>query len=522
MSITDAPEWLRIDQSPGPSWSRRSATVSAFLWTSFAGSIVAVALLAIIKFVVTVATSDAYGFHRDELYYLDCARNLALGYVDFPPVAPLLARIDTTVLGTSLVGLRLMPALAGVAIILLTGRMTRELGGPPFAQFLAALAVLAAPMFLGANGVFETVTFDQLAWLVVLFLIIRVLRTGAPLLWPVIGLAVGIGLETKYTIIALVLGLGAGFLLTAQRGWLRTRGPWLAILIALVVLSPNLVWQVQHGWPSLAYLHTHHGRIAQDTSRLAYFAEQIALIGPLAVPLALLGLYSLFIRSQYRALGWACVVAELSLALAGGKSYYAGPIYPLLFAAGAVQLTSYLHGHRARWIRPGASVLILLGGLGLLPLSLPVVPAKAMAQSGIWKVRTDYADEVGWPGMVSDVARIYGRIPANGRASTAIFTSNYGEAGAIDLFGPRYGLPPALSGHLTYWYWKPAHVDARRLIAVGVPRSQLSRLYRHVRLAGTIYNRLGLHNEEWGTPIYLCSVPKIGLDRAWSSLQHYD
>lgn len=486
------------------------------------GSTVAVLVLAIIKLIATVASSGAYGFHRDELYYLACARHLALGYVDFPPVTPLLAWIDTAVLGTSLVGLRLIPALSGVAIILLTGRITRELGGPPFVQFLAALATLMAPMVLGANTVFETVTFDQLAWLILLFLMVRLLTAESPRLWPAIGLAIGVGLMTKYTILALVLGLGCGILLTPQRAWLRTRGPWLAALIALAVLAPNLVWQIQHGWPSLSYLHTHHANIAQDTSHLAFFAEQIAYTGPLALPLALLGLYSLFARRRYRVLGWACIIVELSLALAGGKSYYAGPIYPLLFAAGSVQLVHAVSGRRAIWMRSGATCAILLGGLVLLPLSLPVLSANAMVRSGIWKVRTDYADEVGWPELVAAVARVYDQVPVPERASTAIFTGNYGEAGAIDLYGSRYGLPHALSGHLTYWYWKPAHVDARTLVAVGMSRSDLAPLYRDVRLVGVIRNTLGLHNEEWGTPIYLCHGPKVSLDRAWPSLRHED
>lgn len=351
---------------------------------------------------------------------------------------------------------------------------------------------------------------------------VRLLTAESPRLWPAIGLAIGVGLMTKYTILALVLGLGCGILLTPQRAWLRTRGPWLAALIALAVLAPNLVWQIQHGWPSLSYLHTHHANIAQDTSHLAFFAEQIAYIGPLALPLALLGLYSLFARRRYRVLGWACIIVELSLALAGGKSYYAGPIYPLLFAAGSVQLVHAVSGRRAIWMRSGVTCAILLSGLVLLPLSLPVLSANAMVRSGIWKVRTDYADEVGWPELVAAVARVYDQVPVPERTSTAIFTGNYGEAGAIDLYGSRYGLPHALSGHLTYWYWKPAHVDARTLVAVGMSRSDLAPLYRDVRLVGVIRNTLGLHNEEWGTPIYLCHGPKVSLDRAWPSLQHED
>jgi hypothetical protein len=485
------------------------------------GTTAAVLALILVKLVATIGTSSRYGFHRDELYYLDCARHLALGYVDFPPVAPLLARLDTTLLlGTSLVGLRLMTALAGAAIMLVTAWMTRNLGGGPFAQFLAVLAVLTAPMFLGANGVFETVTFDQLTWSVVLLLVVHLLRTDNLRLWPAVGVAAGVGLETKYTILGLVAGLAIGFLLTSQRRQLRTPWPWLAALIALALLAPNLIWQIQHGWPSLSYVTTHHGRIAQDTSRVSFLAEQLILVGPLALPLAGMGVYFLFTRLRYRALGWAFIVTELFFLVAGGKSYYAGPIYTLLFAAGAVQAAVVLRG---RLTRAGMAAALVLSGAVLLPLSLPVLPAKAMVQSNVWKVRTDYADEVGWPEMVAQVARVYRGLPPSERASTAILTSNYGEAGAIDLFGPARGLPRALSGHLTYYYWKPAHVDARTLIAIGIPRSMLAPLYRDIRLATYIRNDLDMRNEEWGTPIYLCRhVTGLTLDRAWPAQRHYD
>jgi hypothetical protein len=481
-----------------------------------------VGVIALVKFVATMAFINRYGFHRDELYYLDSSRHLALGYVDYPPLTPFLARLDMLVFGVSLPGLRLLVVLAGVALILLTARITLELGGGMYAQVLACLALLFAPMMLGANTVFETVSFDQLAWAGVFFLVVRLVNTGNPRLWLAIGAAMGVGLMTKQTIVVLVLGLAIGVLLTSVRRDLATPWPWLGALLALAILSPNLVWQVQHGWPTLSYIGTHHSRISGDTSRPSYILEQIVLVGPLAVPLLFIGYVELFKRSQYRVLFWACVVAELSMLVAGGKSYYPGPTYSILFAAGAVRASSIFSTGWWRWLRPAMPVLIALTGLALLPLSLPVLSSQAMTSSGIWNTRSDYADETGWPEYIATIARVYDRVPAADRASTAILTGNYGEAGAIDYLGARYHLPQAISGHLTYYYWKPAHVRASWLIAVEIAPSQLRQLYRHVVQAAVVRNSLGMHNSEWGNPVYLCWGQRVDINRIWSQFQHYD
>lgn len=481
-----------------------------------------VPILALIKLIATLIFAGRYGYHRDEFYYIAAGHHLALGYVDFPPLTPVLAWLDRLVFGTSLVGLRLLPALAGALIVLLTAGIARELGGGPFAQVLAALAVLLAPIYLGANSVFQTVTFDQLNWALICYLAVRLLARDDARLWPVLGLALGIGLETKYTIAALAVGLTLGLLLTPARARLGTAGPWLAALIAFVLLAPNLVWQVQHGWISLSYLHTHHGKISQDTSRLSYVLEQIAYAGPLAVPLLVIGLIALFRRPRFRALAWAALVVELIFLLSGGKSYYPAPIYALLLAGGAVAFAGWVQRRRWDWVRPLAIGLLVIDGLVLLPLGLPVLPVHRMEQTKLWKVRTDYADMIGWPEMASQVARVYHGIPPSERQSTVILAGNYGEAGALQLYGPRYHLPLVISGHLTYWYWKPTHVRARTVITVGYDRASLTRLFGSITRVGTVSNHDKLHNEEYGGPIFLCRQPKISLDRAWPSLQTFD
>jgi 4-amino-4-deoxy-L-arabinose transferase-like glycosyltransferase len=284
---------------------------------------IVVLALAALKLIGTMLVSNRYGFHRDELYYIACARHLALGYVDFPPVTPLLARLDLLIFGVSLPGLRLLSILAGSIVVVLAARIAANLGGGPLAQVIAAAAIVVNPLFLGANILFQTVSFDQLTWAIVLYLIVRLLPTGDPRLWLALGLAVGVGLETKYTIAALVAGLVCGVLRTPVRAQLGTPWPWLGAAIALALVAPNLVWQAQHAWPSLTYIHTH----SSDTgSRLTFLAETALLLGPTGLPLAVLGVIELIKRRDLRLLGWTCLVAVLLLFVSSGKSYYIGPL----------------------------------------------------------------------------------------------------------------------------------------------------------------------------------------------------
>ncbi|HEX6350353.1 MAG TPA: glycosyltransferase family 39 protein [Candidatus Dormibacteraeota bacterium] len=464
-----------------------------------------------------VATDWQYGFQRDELYYLDCARRLAWGFVDFPPVTPAIAFVDQRLFPGSLEGLRLAPAVAGAVIVLLAGLIARELGGGARTQGLAALAALLSPMFLGANLLFQTVTFDELSWAAVLFLLARLLRTGDHRIWPVLGVAFGLGLETKYQISMLGAGVAVGLLLTRERRQLLTPWPWLGLGIAVALFAPNLIWQGQHCWPSLVYTRNHQADIAQDP-RSAYGLEQLLLFGPLLLPLAVLGVWRLWRDDRFRVLFWAVVVVEIGFLVVGGKSYYAGPIYTLLYAAGAVAAADLLD--RA-WARRLAVAAAVAGTLVLLPLGLPVLPPQAMASAGLWKARKDYADMFGWQALAAQVSAVYSALPADQRAGAVILADNFGESGAIDEYGPRLGLPAAYSGHLSYWLWGPPPGDAQIVITIGVPRAELESEFESVEQAGTIDMPYGIHNEEYGRPIFICSRPRLSLAEWWPSQQHY-
>ena len=485
---------------------------------SLRSEVLVIGALALIKLTLHLATNGAYDFHRDSLYYLDSARHPAWGYVDYPPITPTVARFSLWLFGPSVWGLRLWPTLAGAVMVVLAALIARELGGGRFARILAAVGALTSPVLLGANWLFQTVTFDELVWLVAFWLAARLVRTQDRRLWIALGITLGVGLETKYTILALIAGLAVGTLLTPLRRHVATPWPWFGLGLAVLVFLPNLTWQASNGWPSVEYTLNHKSAQSVDFSPLRFLSEQLALIGPLAIPLWLAGLTWLFSGPGRRLIGIAALTPFV-VYLFVGKSYYVGPLDPLLLAAGSCGLESWT-GSRGRWLRPTMAIALVVQALVLLPLALPLLPEAIMARSPLPGIRKDFADTVGWHDLVAQVAAVYDSLPAAERARAVILTDNYGEAGAIDTYGHSFGLPTAVSGQLTYYYWKPARLDGP-VVAVGVDPALLSTLFGTCSAMGTVTNSYGLHNEEFGAPISVCRQPKLPLDELWPRLKTF-
>jgi 4-amino-4-deoxy-L-arabinose transferase-like glycosyltransferase len=461
-----------------------------------------------------MAVADRYGWHRDELYYLAASRHPALGYVDFPPITPLLARLDQAIFPGSIPGLRLFTVVAGALVILVAALIARELGGNRMAQGLAGLAVLICPLYVGANILFQTVTFDQLVWAVVLLFFVRLLRGADPREWLLLGLVFGIGLETKYTVIGLGIAIFIALITTRARRQLATPWPWLGVGIAILLFLPNLYWQIGHGWDSVAYTLEHRGN---TDGPVFYVVQQLLLVGPQLLPIVVMGVWWLWKDERFKAAAVTIIAVELFFLLVGGKAYYPAPIYPLAYAAGAIWFVQVV---RWRWIRRAAVAVAVAITIVLLPLGLPILPTQAMADSGIWKARKDFADMYGWPDLVRQVTTVYHNLPLADRASAIILASNYGEAGALDFYGR--GLPPVVSAHLTYYYWAPAHMAPATVIVVGYPRQFLATFFGDIQQAGTITNSYGLRNEEYGKAIWICRSPLVPLDRAWPRLKALD
>lgn len=476
--------------------------------------------IAALQCAIHLVTNGAYGFHTDELYYIISGQHPAFGYVDYPPVTPLLAWLNTSIFGISPWTLRLFSALASAVVVFLTALCARELGGSRGVAILASVVALLCPLLLG-TWLFQTVAFDQLTWMIALYLLLRLLHTGDRRLFIMLGLDLGVGVETKLTIVALCAGIAVAVLVSRDlRPYLRTRYPWMGLVIALALATPNVGWQIANGFPTLTYIHNHSGDIAQSGG-IATFAEIFILsMGPLFLPLWIAGMVVLFRNRRLRPMGVLTVMAILLL-FPNGKGYYPGPTIPLVLAAGCTAVGRIVSLTRRRWTVGLVVFGGLLEGALLLRLILPVVPPSSLHKLGIDTLNPDDANTVGWPELTAQVGAVYNSLPARQRATTAILTSIDGAAGAIDIYGGREHLPQTISPHLNFWYWKPANLDATTLVTVGYSPSDLAFFCGSITRAGTVTFPDAIVNLEQGAPILVCTHLRESINAAWPSLRNF-
>jgi 4-amino-4-deoxy-L-arabinose transferase-like glycosyltransferase len=461
-----------------------------------------------------IALAGRYGYHRDELYFIECGKHLAWGYPDQPPFAPLVARLMTGIAPGSLLLLRLPSAIAGGLLVLLTGLLTRELGGRRTAQIMAAVVIAVAPVVIGACHLLSTTTFDLPAWALLGLILLRILRTGNTRLWPVAGLVAGVALLdadlVAFLIFAVVVGLGlVGPRRTFRSGWFYAGGA-----IALALWLPYLAWQGSHGWPELAVAHSiAAGNSGTSAPWWLIVPEQLVLVPVYFAPVWITGLVRLFRDPALRwcrAVGVAYPVLAVAFMLTGGKPYYLAGMFPLLLAAGAQPTVDWIGRARQRRGR------LLAAGLALsaleLPITLPVLPVSVVHDTPIVALNYDAGETIGWPTFVAEIAAVYRSLPAAQRASAIVLTSNYGEAGAVDRFGAADGLPAAFSGHNAFWYWGPPPASEVTAVVVGYDRAELG-FCRSVRLATDLNNHQQVSDQEQGAPIWICQP-----DRNWAAI----
>ena len=494
-----------------------------------------VALFALFKLGLHLAVNalTPYGIHRDELLYLAMGRHLQLWRMDFPPLIALLAQVQRAALGDSLLSIRLAAALAGAAVLVLAALVARELGGGVFAQAAAALGVLTGVLFLRTASLFQPVVFDQLWWTLALYALVRLCRTENRRWWIGVGLACGLGLLTKFSILFLGAAIFLAVLLTRRRRDLATPWPWAALALALALGSPSLVGQVRLGFPVTGSMEDlRHSQLAH-VGYADFLLGQVMMIGP-AILLAIAGAVSMLVgrARAFRVVGWACLLAVAILMLLHGKPYYAGPVYPTLIGAGAAALGRVRQRHAMPVLRWGAAAAMLAGGLYLLPLGIPVLPPPWMAtytrvaglqeanrnnRGELERLPQDYADMLAWRAQVAALARVYRALPPEKRAKAVIWGGNYGEAGAIDFYGPAYGLPPAVSDAGTYWFFGPGRRPGEVLIAIGEDPDDLRAVYASVRPVLRIDNPWWVREERRNT-IYVAEGPKTTLQALWPRL----
>ena len=487
-----------------------------------------------------LATANRYGYFGDEMYHMACGEHLQWGYVDQPPLIAVFAWLTRHTFGTSVFAIRIIPAFASFALVWLTGVLTRELGGGRFAQVLAALCSACAGVYLVLGHLFTMNVFEPLMWMGCAYVVIRIVKTGNQRLWLWFGLLAGIGLENKYSMTVFGFAVVVGLVLTREREAFASPWIWIAGVIAFLIFLPNLLWNIQHNFPFLELMRNIHtsGRDVVFTP-LGYLEAQMMLLTPVTLPVWVIGaLYFFFWRTgkPFRVLGWTFVTVLVVLIISHGKDYYAAPVFPMMFAGGAIAIEQLSQSRGLGWLRPALVALILVGTIAFLPLMVPVLSAEAFVRYQAklpFKVQQSeksmayeplphiYSWCFGWEEMVVGVAKAYAMVPPEERADTAIFANDFAEGGAVDIIGPKYGLPKAIGGHQSYWLWGPHNYSGQTMIILGDTEQGARQWFDEVTVVEQLHHP---YAPPWeNKPVLLCRKAKFTwLKDIWPKLKNWD
>jgi len=517
------------------------ATATEFHATSTEGrwtSAIAITIYFVLAdLLIHFLTNGQYGYFRDELYYLACAEHLDWGYADCAPLVALVAKLSRAILGDSLFAIRFFPALAGAVKILLTGLMTIEFGGKRFAVMLACLCVLVAPGYLGIDTLLTMNAFEPVFWMGCAYFAILAINRNEPRFWIGFGLLAGFGLLNKHSMLFFGFSVVMGLLLTRERRCFANKWIWISGALALAIFLPNLIWQYQHQWATLELLNN-----VQKTGKNAvlsppqFIAQQMFMLLPLTAPVWLAGLWFLFFDAEgkrFRSLGMTYVVVLAVMIGLRAKNYYLLPVYPMLFAAGAVLGEKLLCARRrVAWLKFAYPAILIAGGAVIAPLVVPILPVETLLRYqralGIELPKTEVAhigplpqhfgDMFGWPELGETVAKIYHGLPPEERAKAAIYASSYGDAGAIDFFGPRFGLPKAICPHQNYFFWGPRNYTGEVVIVLQGNREKARQNFASVEESVTMHHPYAMAEEHY--TILICRGLKQPLQQVWPSLKH--
>lgn len=495
--------------------------------------------LVFIKLLAHLLTSRSYGYFIDELYTIAESKHLDFGFIDMPPLVPLILAITGWVAGYSLTAIRFLPAVCGALMVVFGVLMVRKLGGGKFAQVLTAVAVIIVPVWLSMNSMFTYDSFDQLITVIFFYIILKILVEQKPKLWLLLGLVIGIGLMTKLSMVFFGLGLVAALLLTKNRKYFIEKWPWLAALIAAVVVTPFIIWEITHGWPIIGYWKYYSQYATYHAAPWEFLLMQIVVMHPCTLPLWLMGLYYfLFSKDgkRYSLLGVLYIVMFLLFMILSAKFYMLIAAYVILFAAGTVYLEKIIREQNWVWLKSTYLWILIIGGILIAPTSLSVLPPAALlkyfqATASITRfAKTEdfgdialpqyFADRFGWDGEVQKIAAVYHHLTPAEQAKCGILAGNYGEAGAVDLLGEKEGLPKAICPTLSYYLWGTHGFTGEVAISVGIPLQNLNEMFYEVKQVALIRNKYAMPREN-NLPIYLCRRNKIPVKDAWLSLKSF-
>jgi len=482
--------------------------------------------IALVAALIHVLTNGRYGFHRDELQFLSDARHLDWGFVAYPPFTPVVERIGLDVFGVSMVGLRLFSVVAQAVAIVVTGLMAYELGGGRWAQIMAAVVVATSGLPVFEATEFQYSSFDYLWWVLIAYFVIRLLKTEDARWWLAIGAAIGLGLETKYTVFFFVAGLLGGMLLTRARRFFLSGLFWGGVGLAMLIFLPNFLWQVRHGFISVEFLHHIHVRDVGEGRANGFLKDQFIICANLAAaPLWIAGLVYFLRDQRYRLLGWMYVIT-LGLFMAGkGRGYYVAAAYPMLFAMGAVAGERWIRLLKQGWRLAVEGVFFTgLAAWGLLAFAIlvPIASSGPLKQFAL-KNNGDLREEFGWDELVRTVVGIRDSLPAEERESVGVFTANYGEQGAVEILGRAYRLPMPISTTNSAWLRGYPTPEPTTLIVLGLSREDADELFTECRLAGHNGNSEGVKNEESRShpDIFVCGGPRLTWPDFWVRYRSY-
>ena len=479
-----------------------------------------------------------YGYFVDELYYLACSHHLAWGYVDQAPLIALITWVERVTLGDSLHSLRFLPAAAAGLKVVLTGLIVRELGGRAYAQALACIAVIVAPVYLGLDNLLTMNAFEPVFWMACVLVAIKIIKGGNQRLWLLFGLFAGVGIENKHSTLLFGLAFFVGLLLTPGRRYLRQPWIWLGALLAFFIFLPNLIWEIHRNFPSIELLRNVQ-RSGRNTALnpVMFVLQQMLIMHPLASPLWLAGLWYYFSDPEgrrFRILGWTYVVLLLLMLALNGRIYYLAPAYPMLFAAGGLAFQQ-LAERMWEWAKPAYIAALVSTGIFLAPFGyFPILPVQTyiaytkalhfepprIENHPMGPLPQLYADQFGWKEMAEAVAQAYNKLPPDEKPRCAIFGQNYGQGGAIDFFGARLGLPNALSGHQSYYYWGPRNYTGQCMIVMDDRPERLSRLFDRYEKVATVYHPYSMPYQHFD--VYLCHGLHQPLEELWPQLRVWD
>lgn len=491
--------------------------------------------LSLFKFFLLLIFAGNYGLFRDEYYYIECSKHLDWGYVDQPPLNAVVLLISRSIFGESTFGIRIFAYIAGAITVFISGLIARELGGSKYAQFLAAIAATFAGVLLGGSSYYSMNAFDFLFASLMFYYLIRLTKTGNPKLWIIIGLIFGIGLQNKLTFLFLAFGLFIGLLLSKNRKYFLYKELYIGVTLAFLIFLPNIIWQIKNNFPTLEFMHNAATYKNASLSFFQFFSEHLLELNPFSTLLLIAAFYFVFFHSngrKFAIIGLIYVSILIVFVFNNGKPYYMGVLFPVMLAAGAVGIDILIERYLSNWARYVLIVLLLPGYVVTAPFAIPILDVDSYLKlaeiTGInptlaERNRTSalpqfFADRFGWEEMVKEVAMVYNKLPDDEKKDVIIIGQNYGEAGAVNYYKDKYGLPQAISPHNNYWIWGfPKSYNDQVMIVIGGDIEGNKEFFEEVEVAASHYNEYGMPYEN--VDIYICRKPKMSLNKVWKSIK---